>query len=430
MQLSSRYRLWLKTLMGLGFALVFGSTVAGCGGGASTPRTLAVPAQYPTIQEAVNEASPGDLVLIAPGTYNETIEVTTDRIVIRGEDRNTVVLDGKHELDNGIVVAANGVAVENLTVTAYRQNGVLFSGAYAAQERSDEPGYDSAYGVDEFVVDGYRASYITTYNNGLYGLYAFAARNGIFEHSYASGHPDSGFYVGQCKPCNAVLRNLVAENNAIGYYGTNASGDVWVVESVFNNNRLGIAPNSQDAEKLAPQEDTWVVGNVVVNNDNANTPEIPEGFFAGGIAVGGGTKNNVWKNRVEEHTGAGILVIPLNKYDPENNVIRDNVLANNAFDIVVRVNGAVPGTNCFAGNTYTRTDPADVNTVLPCGGVLQQWTPGTYVALVAPPGISYKQMPVPPAQPSMPNAKTTPAVPAVGVPTFPNPNTIQVPAKR
>ena len=429
MQLSSRYRLWLKTLMGLGFALVLGSTVASCGGDTSAARTLAVPAQFPTIQEAVNEASPGDLVLIAPGAYNETVEVTTDRIVIRGEDRNTVVLDGQHELLNGIVVAANGVAVENITVTGYRQNGVLFSGAYATGERGDTPGYDSSYGLDEFVVDGYRASYVTTYNNGLYGLYAFAARNGIFEHSYASGHPDSGFYVGQCKPCNAVLRNLVAEKNAIGYYGTNASGDVWVVQSVFMNNRLGIAPNSQDAEKLAPQQDTWVVANLVVNNDDANTPEIPEGFFAGGIAVGGGTKNNVWKNRIEDHFGAGLLVIPLNKYDPENNVIRENVFTNNTFDIVVRVNGAAPGTNCFAANTYVRSDPADVDALLPCEGTLQQWTPGAYVQPVAPAGMNYKQMPVPPAQPSMPNAKTAPATPAVGVPTFPNPTALTVPKR-
>jgi hypothetical protein len=146
------------------------------------------------------------------------------------------------------------------------------------------------YGAGDAVLDGYRVSYVTVANNGLYGLYAFAARNGVFEHSYASGHPDSGFYVGQCRPCNAVLRHLYAEGNAIGYYGTNASGDVWIVESVFVGNRLGIAPNSQDAELLAPQEQSFVVGNLVVDNQGVDTPEIMDGFFGAGIAVGGGTR--------------------------------------------------------------------------------------------------------------------------------------------
>ena len=31
--------------------------------------------------------------------------------------------------------------------------------------------------TDPAVLDGYRASYVTSYNNGLYGIYAFAARN-------------------------------------------------------------------------------------------------------------------------------------------------------------------------------------------------------------------------------------------------------------
>lgn len=417
-----------KPLLGIVSAALVAMGLAACGGDPAV-RTLNVPAAYDSIQEAVDAARPGDLVLIAPGTYNETVEVTTDQIVLRGEDRNTVVLDGRYELLNGIVVAADGVAVENLTVTGYRQNGVLFSGAYATDERGDTPGYGEAYGTDSYVVDGYRASYVTTYNNGLYGLYAFAARNGVFEHSYASGHPDSGFYVGQCRPCNAVLRNLVGERNAIGYYGTNASGDVWVVESVFSNNRLGIAPNSQDAEKLAPQEDTWVVANLVLDNDDPATPEIPDGFFAGGIAVGGGTKNNVWNNRVEGHDGAGILVIPLNKYDPENNVIRGNVLVNNTYDIVVRVNAGAPGSNCFAGNTFTRSDPDNVETLLPCDGTPRTWAPGSYAPLGAPGGTNYRDMPKPPAQPSMPNALTAPAVPAVGVPVFPNPEALKVPVR-
>ena len=40
-------------------------------------------------------------------------------------------------------------------------------------------------------------------------------RNGFIEHSYASGQPDSGIYVGQCSDCNTVIDAVTAENIAV-----------------------------------------------------------------------------------------------------------------------------------------------------------------------------------------------------------------------
>src|SRR5688500_18683121 len=49
-------------------------------------RVLRVPSSYPSIQAAVDASRPGDLVLIAPGTYHEAVEVTDENpgVVIRG----------------------------------------------------------------------------------------------------------------------------------------------------------------------------------------------------------------------------------------------------------------------------------------------------------------------------------------------------------
>ena len=57
-----------------------------------TNRTLRVPADFVTIQSAVDAAEPGDLVLIAPGVYAEAVVIRTPSVVIRGEeDRKSVV---------------------------------------------------------------------------------------------------------------------------------------------------------------------------------------------------------------------------------------------------------------------------------------------------------------------------------------------------
>ena len=195
--------------------------------------TIEVPADEATIQEAVDAAAPGDLILVSPGVYNEAVNVTVPELTIRGLDRNEVILDGEFQLDNGIrVLGAGGVAIENMTARNYTFNGFFWTG-----------------------VDGYRGSYLTAYRNGDYGIYAFDSVNGLFEHSYAAGSPDAGVYIGQCYPCNAVIDDVHAEHNGLGYSGTNSGGNLLIVNSRFNNNRAGIVPNSGSYELCYPQRD-------------------------------------------------------------------------------------------------------------------------------------------------------------------------------
>lgn len=371
-----------------------------------------------SIAEVVQRARTGDIVVIAAGTYRESVKVEVDGITIRGEDRNAVVLDGDDRLPNGFAVAANDVAIENLTVHSFTQNGVLFNGIEAATDgRGAEQGV--VYGTGDDVLQGFRTSYVTAYNNGLYGIYAFASRDGVIEHSYVSGHPDSGIYIGQCKPCNTVIRDVVVERNAIGYYGTNASGDVYVIESTFRGNRLGIAPNSQLAERLTPQQATVVAGNLVVDNDDPETPPIPDGFFGVGIAVGGGTENLVVRNRVEGNDVAGIVVIPLNEFEPLDNRVEGNVLADNGVDLLYAGSSSTGGGNCFSGNEFTTSIPESVETVLSCTGS-GAVEPLRWSQPEDPEGIDYRAVPAPPPQPTMPESAMLPIggagpVPAVDV---------------
>ncbi len=379
-------------------------------GAEDAQNVLHVPADFDTIQAAVDAAQPGDLVLIEEGTYNEAVIVQTDDIVIRGVDRNTVILDGQHAEDkqNGFIVFSNGVAIENLTATGYQSNGIFFTGDYDA----------------DIILTGYRASYITTYNNGDYGIYAFNAQGGLIENSYGSGHPDSGFYIGQCQPCDAVVRNVLSEHNALGYSGTNSGGNLYVVESEFRNNRVGIVPNSLDSEELAPQRDAVFAGNYVHDNGNENTPRKGAEWdlaFGVGIVIAGGTDNLVTKNLVTNNPYAGIgvsLFVDQNIWSAERNTVRDNVVSGSPSDLFLLVADPTAGAsgNCFEGNTFTTSVPEDLETQAPCDGTGAALTgvgapnAGTYAVA------DYQTMPVPPAQESMPDAATAPAVPARATP--------------
>jgi len=425
-----------------------GESSSGGSGGCGGSDTITVPTDCGTIQEAVDAADEGALILVEPGVYEEAVDVATDDLTIRGLDRNEVVLEGNFELENGIrIVEADGVVVENLTAQNYTRNGVFWTG-----------------------VDGYRGSYLTTIRNGDYGVYAFGSVNGVLEHSYASGSPDAGFYIGQCFPCNALIDNVVSEWNGLGYSGTNSGGDLTIVNSVFRNNKAGIVPNSGSYEGCAPERETTIVGNYVHDNDNAEIDGIEAAVLAtgNGILITGGIDNVIERNRVERHPIAGIALVPFPEDDPiapipeefptdcvedavaapaeevpdetiywpaSGNQVVDNVVTDSdEWDLVLITLDSDPLGNCFAGNEAAVTSPADISETLPCEGAQQSYEPdiGRFLELVdavQEPTGDYRDadLPDPGPQENMPDAADAPAEPA-GAPRTVDVAAITVPA--
>jgi plastocyanin len=365
-------------------------------------RTIDVPDDEKTIQDAVDTADPGDLVLVSPGVYKEAVTVTTANLVIRGIDRNTTVLDGEFRRENGVaVIDADGVAIENLTARNYEKNGFFWTG-----------------------VSGYRGSYLTAYRNGDYGIYAFDSVDGQFDHSYASGSPDAGFYIGQCSPCNAVITEVISEHNGLGYSGTNASGNLLIVNSTWRKNRVGIVPNSLDSELLAPQHDAVIAGNVVYDNNNPKTPAIDDALLAmgNGILVAGGNDNLVTRNLVYDQDLGGIGVVPSpdeTLWIANGNRVVDNVVRDSReFDL-----GFLAGEgNCFAGNEFETSAPADIEVVNPCDAPAvpadDQIAAGLFLEAEHPPSRDYETAPTPkpPKQPNLPKARNARPRPATDVP--------------
>ena len=451
--------------------IILAGVIASCGGSDSSPATeapatdapwiesaLDVPADYPTIQGAVDAAVEGDLILIAPGTYTEAVQVTTNNIIIRGLDRNTVILDGNFELDNGIrVVGANGVALENMTAMNYTKNGFFWTG-----------------------VTGFRGDYLTAWRNGDYGVYVFDSVGGVIDNSYGGGSPDAGVYIGECFPCDSLIRNFVAEHNGLGYSGTNAGGNLVITGSIFRNNRAGIVPNSGSYELCYPQRKTTIIGNWVYSNNQADTPAIDVAILAmgNGILSAGGVQNIIERNRVWDHNKTGIGLVPFLEEDPndempaksawdmscadskkltpvqpaggilwdsQDNTVRNNVLEDNRrADIAVGSAGTDLWTlgNCFEGNTFTTSAPLDLETLAPCGTPLSKdtgdWTAGdlnviTWLAdqATAPPSVDWKiaTLPEMPVFDSMPDAATAPGVVASATPPVVDLDAITVPDK-
>lgn len=374
---------FLRSIWFLGFLLLIAGGVTGCGiassqmvspGPAPTdqismpappdgaPATLRVPEDYPTIQQAVDAARSGQIILIEPGIYHEAVRVKTRGITIRGKDRNGVILEGDFRLPNGIEIEADNVVVENMTARHYLGNGFYWDGGKEAPGSEFHP------------LSGYRGSYLTAYANGDYGIYAFNFQNGQFDHSYAAGSPDSGFYIGQCYPCNAVIDQVVSEWSALGYSGTNAGGNLIIRDSIWRNNMSGIVPNTLDSEKLPPQHQTVLINNQVYNNNNAQAPAKPLEYALIGTGIGlpGGIGDVVIDNTVSNQQNYGIIVIgniDSNAWVASDNRILNNTVTNSGVADLALATPSGTG-NCFSGNTASRTLPALIEQKYPCDTVL------------------------------------------------------------
>lgn len=83
----------------------------------AAPKTIRVPTDYPTIQQAINAASPGDTIFVFNGTYYELIKVNKTLTLI-GQDPATTKIDGKG-LGLIVNVTVDYVTIKNFTI----QNG-------------------------------------------------------------------------------------------------------------------------------------------------------------------------------------------------------------------------------------------------------------------------------------------------------------------
>jgi len=78
----------------------------------SEPATIVVPDDYPTIQEAINAASPGDTIYVYNGTYYENV-VVGKSIQLIGEDPAATIIDGS---GTGYVI---DVTTDNVNITGF-----------------------------------------------------------------------------------------------------------------------------------------------------------------------------------------------------------------------------------------------------------------------------------------------------------------------
>ncbi len=422
---------------------------------------------YKTIQAAVDGSKKGDWVLIEPGTYDEEVKVTKEHagLYMRGMNRNTVIIDGKHEPkpegSNGIeVFQTNNVWIENLTVRN-------FDRATADGPGGNEIWWNGGADSNKIGAHGWYGRYLTAYDDGLnggYGIFTNNEKTGSWENVYASGFNDSGLYLGACPECKAHISKAIMEYNALGYSGSNSGGQLIFEESIARHNSTGIAPNSenpgdgpppqngacQHPRKATPTIKTTEIerctifrNNLITENDNLNAPSNASTVAApwgAGVELPGDYGDLIEENTITDNPTDGVLGFEYpNPFPPQEDTIAFQLNGNRISDNTFSGNGTAGGAfagdvmlagglfgkqqstnNCLSGNSFSdATYPEDIEGEWGCQN---STTPNPLLGFAAVEYLLELQavsesrtsvpQPVPGEQPTMPD-------PCEGVPTNP-----------
>lgn len=184
--------------------------------------TIHVPADQPTIQEAISAAANGDTVLVAPGTYVENIDFLGKTIEVIGRDgAEQTFIDGGNPAhpDFGSVVSfTNGEGLGSVLEGFTLMNGT----------------------GTEF---GYQPSYYRPFGGGG-GIACFDSIPDILNNNLisnvAGGEYGDGGGIYCCRASPRIINNMIAMNSSPGNYGYGAGVHCYLSEPVITNNTIAM----------------------------------------------------------------------------------------------------------------------------------------------------------------------------------------------
>jgi len=313
----------------------------------SSQGKITVPDDYLTIHDAINAANQGDVIFVRNGTYHENV-VIQKRVLVRGENKNTTIVDGNGAGTVFYVGASDDVEISGFTIrngdygvhvaTSLRGN---ISGNVVINHRF--------YGVfisdsDGVIVDGNTVS-----NNSYYGLFIRDSCNIILrnnsltmspynfgieselcqlphfihdidESNIADGKPlyywikqrdkqapsNAGF-VAAISSTNITVENLSLSKNGYGVLFVNTTGSS-IRNNDFSNDYYGVY--------LLYSNFNSIENNLMFKNSDGINNLMGSGY------------NNISNNIISDNGGYGIL---FHGPGDDRNTITGNIIKNNGL---------------------------------------------------------------------------------------------------
>jgi parallel beta-helix repeat protein len=271
-----------------------------------------------SIQAAVDEASPGDRVLVQPGIYRGpgrycptdstklcAVVVSKNGISLVAEPRpeQPVILENSGNQTQGIAFAKPGVSPAQCLSDARNRIKEAQVSGFVVRNFNDS-------GIFLFCVEGFRVSSNSTLDNKIYGIFPVLSSDGLINSNVAAGAHDTGIYIGQS--LNVHVTENIAHDNVSGFEVEN-SIDIEVDHNESFDNTAGILMFIEPGNVIMVSRNNQIHDNFVHDNNSPNSCAVPGDdvcLVPPGIGISGaaGDHNVIAHNRVTGNKTIGILL--------------------------------------------------------------------------------------------------------------------------
>ncbi|MGW7385197.1 right-handed parallel beta-helix repeat-containing protein [Streptomyces sp. NPDC054794] len=328
-----------------------------------------------SIQKAVDAAQPGDTVLIAPGTYYESVKITTPQLTLRGTGLGMTVIkpDPKVVPKPTATTSSNADTTQDTATCAEGGNGICVVGTKTRDIEgvtvSDltVTGF-SRTGVFGMATDGMTVRRVYAVKNGVWGIAQERSVRGVFKYNYARDNGDAGLFLantvkaeqGATDTLGTLVQRNRLEGNRIGLT-VRRLRNLTVADNYVTGNCAGVFVVGDENKPKAG--DMLVTDNRVAANNKScpKTERLPE-LQGSGIVLTGAEKTTVTGNVITDHAGKSPLsggIVLFKSFvgvTSEQNRIESNTLDNNSpADLVNTDTGR---NNTFTGNRCRASKPS------------------------------------------------------------------------
>lgn len=284
-----------------------------------------MPHDFSSIQAAIDNASPGDIILVPPGIYYEQL-VINKSITIKGENETTTIINGNA---SGICIQ---ITADNVVVTGFTiQNALIGIIIQSSNYTQTLENIITATSWESIILSQSSSNLITnnTISNNSKGIHLVLSSNNTISHNKIDSNYECGVLLNNSTN-NLIESNGIHANHSKGIYLADSSGNL-----IAKNT---ITLSSDDGVILQRSQNNSLRENTVLNNfhcgfylvdseNNTLGQNVLSTNGWSGVQLYHSNNNRALNNVESNNENAGLYL-----FCSANNLLQNNTMVDNAYN--------------------------------------------------------------------------------------------------
>ena len=310
------------------------------GNGTNYTNTINIPQDYPTIQQGLNVASSGDLILVSNGIYVENITwPSVDGIKLIGSGIEDCIIDGNNQREVIKFQYVNPLPITSSTeISGFTITNGSNSGIYS---------YNANPNLNNLEIIGNSAPGYSA-GGGIFLAYSSPIITDISILNNSTPMSGGGIFIAQSS--NPVLNNVTISNNNTGTSGS--GGGVCIGENC-NPTFTNVLINNNTAQRGGGVSVAWhsdpTFTNVIIEGNTAH-------YYGGGIRFE--NQNNSVLTNVTIRNNSASMSAGIEVNHGLNVILTNSIIANNTSDSIGGGISLTDESNMIVNNCLIRNNTA------------------------------------------------------------------------